>query len=164
MAEPQGWLASRRQGVAAVINSEFTRILELALEARREDEDRARSGSPRRHASDPQVQNAIEELLSSPAYVSAEKLARIYVEERASRPNEPQRDLDKFLAEELQLSPELDIEDLRRLRREFAACNHPDRVSPSQRLLATRRMSLVNALIDKALKDKAAAAGNGAKP
>ena len=66
------------------------------------------------------------------------------------------QELYRFLADELHLSPDLTVDQLRRLRREFAVSNHPDRVEPSERHRATRRMSLVNVLIDKALKEKMA--------
>lgn len=139
-----------------MIVTEFTRILETALAAKVLEADAEAALSHPSQSCDPQIQNAIEQLLNSPAYVSAAELARMYVEHRGADRQKSQHDLDQFLADELRLSPELSIEDLRQLRRDFATYNHPDRVSASERALATRRMSLVNALIDKALKEKAA--------
>jgi hypothetical protein len=83
--------------------------------------------------------------------VPVEKLAQVYSEDRTDA---PQQDLYEFIGDELQLNPSLTVEELKRLRREFAASNHPDRVDPSERQRATRRMTLVNVLIDKALKER----------
>jgi hypothetical protein len=139
---------------ATTSDNAFTRILEAALRARGEDGEAASAGHQHR-ASDPQVQQAIDDLLSSPAFVPVGKLAQLYSEDRTATGQVPQ-DLYRFLADELHLSPDLTVDELRRLRREFAAGNHPDRVDPAERLRATRRMSLVNVLIDKALKEKMA--------
>ena len=86
------------------------------------------------------------------------RLAQMYADDQSAKRLEKVRDLDQFLAEELSLSPDLTTEDLKRLRREFAICNHPDRVASGDRERATRRMTLVNVLIDKALKERAEAA------
>lgn len=56
--------------------------------------------------------------------------------------------------DELRLTSDLTADDLNRIRREFALQNHPDRVTPARRELATRRMTIANALIDEALKQK----------
>jgi hypothetical protein len=139
-------------------HAEFAQLLESALRARAEGDasaPRAADG----YTIDPRTQRAIEELLSSPAYVSVERLSQLYAEERSGRTPGKARDLDRFLAEELHLSPDLTVEDLHRLRREFAIYNHPDRVDASERDRATRRMALVNVLIDKALKERKVSAG-----
>lgn len=133
-------------------DSSFTKILEAALRARTDEEKQPCEDYPQRTA-DPQVQQAIDDLLSSPAFVPVEKLAQIYSEER---PGHAPLDLYRVLADELHLSPDLTVDELRKLRREFAVSNHPDRVDPAERQSATRRMSLVNVLIDKALKEKMA--------
>jgi hypothetical protein len=136
-------------------DAEFARILEMALRARIEDEQLPlERGRDWLRNADPNTRQAIEELLSSPAYMPVGKLAQLYSEEPASRAPERARELDRFLAEELRLSPDLSVEELRRLRREFAIYNHPDRVTASERELATRRMALVNVLIDRALREK----------
>ena len=134
---------------ATTSDNAFTRILEAALRARGDEGETPPAGHHR--ASDPQVQQAIDDLLSSPAFVPVEKLAQVYSEDRTDA---PQQDLYEFIGDELQLNPSLTVEELKRLRREFAASNHPDRVCPSERQRATRRMTLVNVLIDKALKER----------
>jgi hypothetical protein len=53
--------------------------------------------------------------------------------------------------EELALTDDLTPDCLNRIRREFALKNHPDRVPPRLRDLATQRMVAANALIDQAL-------------
>jgi hypothetical protein len=136
---------------ATTTGSSFTKVLEAALRARTDEIDPPRDGHQQR-TPDPQVQQAIDDLLSSPAFVPVGKLAQIYSEERAGQASPP--DLYRFLADELHLSPDLTVDELRKLRREFAVSNHPDRVDPAERQRATRRMSLVNVLIDKALKEK----------
>jgi hypothetical protein len=52
---------------------------------------------------------------------------------------------------DLGLSNAMTPEDLHRIRREFALKNHPDRVPPALRGLATMRMVAANTLIDQAL-------------
>jgi hypothetical protein len=136
---------------ATTTDDAFTKILEAALRTRADEAAPLRPGQEHR-ASDPQVQQAIDDLLSSPAFVPVEKLAQVYSEGRAAEA--PQQDLYEFIGDELQLNPNLSVEELKRLRREFAASNHPDRVDPSERQRATRRMTLVNVLIDKALKER----------
>lgn len=56
------------------------------------------------------------------------------------------------LARELGLRPGLDAKELTRLRRAFALKNHPDRLDPTLRDLATHRMTLANSLIDEAMQ------------
>lgn len=133
-------------------DSAFTEILDAALRART-DEDLSLHAGHQHRVPEPQVQQAIDDLLSSPAFVPVGKLAQIYSEDRGGL---PPHDLYRFLADELHLSPDLTIDELRKLRREFAVSNHPDRVDPAERQRATRRMSLVNVLIDKALKERMA--------
>lgn len=50
---------------------------------------------------------------------------------------------------ELGLDADLSEEDIAALRREFAFRNHPDRVAPELRELATRRMMIANDLMDR---------------
>jgi hypothetical protein len=61
------------------------------------------------------------------------------------------------IAEELGLSENLSKNDLHKLRREFARANHPDRLDPSQRDLATHRMTIANMLIDRELQQRSPA-------
>jgi hypothetical protein len=55
------------------------------------------------------------------------------------------------IARELRLSPGMSAAELAQIRRRFAARNHPDRVSAASRELASDRMKIANALIDRAL-------------
>jgi hypothetical protein len=66
----------------------------------------------------------------------------------------PQKSEDETIAEELGLRADLAIVDLRRIRRDFAKKNHPDRFEPAQRLGAARRMTIANMLIDARLKQR----------
>ncbi len=61
------------------------------------------------------------------------------------------------IAEELGLAHDLSPNELKQLRRAFARANHPDRLDPSQRDLATHRMTIANMLIDRELQQKASA-------
>jgi hypothetical protein len=56
------------------------------------------------------------------------------------------------LAAELGLRAGMPRAELRRLRRDFALKNHPDRVGPLRSETASRRMTIANALIDAALR------------
>ncbi|WP_156386801.1 hypothetical protein [Aureimonas sp. Leaf454] len=56
------------------------------------------------------------------------------------------------IARELGLSRFASVRALQRLRREFAARNHPDRWPPAFQDRANQRMMVANALIDSALK------------
>ena len=79
---------------------------------------------------------------------------------KASAPNaklpaaSAQKSEDEAIAEELGLRADLAIVDLRRIRRDFAKKNHPDRFEPAQRLGAARRMTIANMLIDARLKQR----------
>jgi hypothetical protein len=61
---------------------------------------------------------------------------------------------DEAISAELGLSADLATVDLRRIRRDFAKKNHPDRFEPARRTGAARRMSIANMLIDEQLKQK----------
>jgi hypothetical protein len=61
------------------------------------------------------------------------------------------------IAEELGLHEDLSMNELKRRRRAFARDNHPDRLDPSKRDLATRRMTIANMLIDRELRQKSSA-------
>jgi hypothetical protein len=65
-----------------------------------------------------------------------------------------QKDEDETIAAELGLRANLAIEDLRRIRRDFAKKNHPDRFQAAQRPGAARRMTIANMLIDAHLKQQ----------
>jgi hypothetical protein len=61
------------------------------------------------------------------------------------------------IAEELGLHQNLSASELKSLRRAFARENHPDRLHPSKREIATHRMTIANMLIDRELRQKPAA-------
>jgi hypothetical protein len=61
---------------------------------------------------------------------------------------------DEVIAAEMGLHADLARADLRKIRREFAKKNHPDRFEAPQRMSAARRMSIANMLIDEHLKKK----------
>lgn len=67
---------------------------------------------------------------------------------------EPPKTEDEAIAAELGLHADLATVDLRRIRRDFAKKNHPDRFEPARRMGAARRMSIANMLIDERLKQK----------
>lgn len=59
---------------------------------------------------------------------------------------------NESIAEELGLSACLGLIDLKRIRRDFARKNHPDRFEPARRSSAERRMSIANMLIDEQIR------------
>jgi len=61
---------------------------------------------------------------------------------------------DEAIARELGLRADLAVVELRRIRREFAKKNHPDRIEPALRVNAARRMTIANMLIDAQMKQK----------
>ena len=93
---------------------------------------------------------------------ATEALSRIYADERAHAAAPPPAACDReTIAKELRLDPQLTARELERIRREFALANHPDRVAPLDRDLATRRMTLANMLIDQALQERRSARARG---
>jgi hypothetical protein len=108
-----------------------------------------------------QVQYAFDSISSENVSAPMDRVARLYDE----TPPQTQQDQPKaanFKAngksvfDELGLRDDLSDAELRRIRRDFAVRNHPDRVPLAQRDEATKRMTLANVLIDRALKRKAA--------
>jgi hypothetical protein len=83
-----------------------------------------------------------------------EALSRIYADEESPAPSLPEDCEPDALARELGLAEDLTTREVERIRRSFALANHPDRVSADQRSLATRRMTVANMLIDKALAER----------
>lgn len=96
---------------------------------------------------------------------STTKLARRYEEPLAISPcpvtNRPDPAMAKPAGSTLTVenieravftNPGLNAHDLRRLRHDYALAHHPDRVPPCERENASRRMAIVNALIDRALR------------
>lgn len=70
----------------------------------------------------------------------------------AGPPPRARSDLE-IVTEELRLEAARSVADLRRIRRRYAMRNHPDRMPPTLREEASRRMTIANALIDSALKN-----------
>jgi hypothetical protein len=115
------------------------------------------------------ILDGIPELSDDHSYIPSQVLAKIYADARSQRsaaeespPPELEivadnRSEDEIVADALQLTPELTVDDLLRIRREYALANHPDRVAPSEREQATRRMTIANMLIDQAMRQKKAA-------
>jgi hypothetical protein len=62
------------------------------------------------------------------------------------------RSVEEAVAQELQLSDDLEPADLERIRRRFAYRNHPDRVGPAHKAPALQRMTVANVLVDQALE------------
>jgi hypothetical protein len=66
----------------------------------------------------------------------------------------PPKNEDEAIARELGLGADLAVVELRRIRREFAKKNHPDRIEPALRVNAARRMTIANMLIDAQVRQK----------
>ncbi len=66
----------------------------------------------------------------------------------------PVKSENEAIADELGLEPGLAIVDLKRIRRDFAKKNHPDRFEAARRPLAERRMSIANMLIDEQMRNR----------
>jgi hypothetical protein len=104
----------------------------------------------------------IPELQAHRSYIPAEILTRIYADAgspRIQQPNTPKTEHDT-VADELQLISDLSVDDLNRIRREYALANHPDLVAPAKRDQATRRMTIANMLIDQAIRQKQSGAAH----
>ncbi len=72
------------------------------------------------------------------------------------KPRAPKTE-EETMAEGLGWRADLAVVDLRRIRRDFAKKNHPDRFGAAQRVSAARRMTIANMLIDERLKGKSSA-------
>lgn len=87
-------------------------------------------------------------------YVAPASLARAYETDEV-KPNEREPDPPAEAAQKLKAAlaaREHSSQELQRMRRRFAALNHPDRVTEALRAEAVAAMSEVNAEIDRALK------------
>lgn len=60
---------------------------------------------------------------------------------------------------DLRIKPRHGIEDLRRIRKRFAAGNHPDRSPSAVRAACEQRMKIANAIIDEEIARRRSAAG-----
>jgi hypothetical protein len=90
----------------------------------------------------------------APSSPSAGAAARVYgdADLPAATTGEAPRCLEDTVAQELQLSEDLQPADLERIRRTFAYRHHPDRVGAAYKAQALQRMTVANVLIDQALK------------
>jgi hypothetical protein len=107
-----------------------------------------------------EILDSISELGEDHTYVPSQILGKIYADARGPRPPEPPpapeppKSEEEIVADALKIDPDLSIDDLLRIRREYALANHPDRVAPELREQATRRMTIANMLIDQALRER----------
>ena len=143
---------------------EFTDILEAI---QRLSDDAA--ATPAR-MSDQQLKEILDGIpeLGDHTYIPSQVLGKIYAEARSQRAPEPEapkpepeiaadeRPEHEIVADELGLSPGLSVDDLNRVRREYALANHPDRVAAPLREQATRRMTIANTVIDQAIRARKA--------
>ena len=118
------------------------------------------------HASD-RMQYVFDRITEAYSYVPTDRLTKAYSDvpfaspespPRSPKPPRPSRPLlseTEAITQELNLASARSIADIKRIRRNFALRNHPDRVPPSKREEATRRMIIANTLIDRALKELA---------
>lgn len=131
----------------------------LGPEGRGEDEERT---APRAEAPAQRAAPLFGDLFDTSGqerperrYVPLDRLARLYGEQQPDGVQPPWPADDAAIAAELRLGSARTGEDLRRLRRSFAMRNHPDRVPAWLRDEATRRMTIANALIDGAMRNRA---------
>jgi hypothetical protein len=103
--------------------------------------------------------DSVTELRGSGKYVAASSLAAAYKAEaeqaetpKAARAPRADRPPPVRRPQPIKLRPGLAVRDLKRMRRQFALANHPDRVPAEMREDAARVMAEANAAIDKALK------------
>jgi hypothetical protein len=94
------------------------------------------------------------ETLAAPLVDRAEALRRAYADEEPAALTLREDCDPDTLARELGLAEDLTTREIERIRRSFALANHPDRVQAFQRDLATRRMTVANMLIDRALAER----------
>lgn len=108
------------------------------------------------------IQYVFDRITEAHSYVPTDRLTKAYSDvpfvappPPPKEPQRPQLSEAEAVAQELNLAAARSIADIKRIRRNFALHNHPDRVSPSKREEATRRMIIANTLIDRALKESA---------
>jgi hypothetical protein len=106
------------------------------------------------------VQYAFDHIAQTHFYVPADRLNRLYgdtppvnpeAQRHPRKPSHPAKNEPALIAGELNLSSARSLSDLQRIRRNFARRNHPDSVPHEQREEATRRMTIANTLIDRAM-------------
>jgi hypothetical protein len=111
-----------------------------------------------------QIQYVFDRITETHSYVPTDRLTKAYGEVPFANPEPPPRPPNpprtqlseaEAVAQELNLASARSVAEIKRSRRNFALRNHPDRVSPAKREEATRRMTIANTLIDRALKERA---------
>jgi len=130
------WKVAQRAGFPVVLE---------AIRQAAEDENAGRASLDRACG---RLYAALGDLASTPAGAPA----ALY-NDAAHSPEDDDFDIPglETVPAELALTNDLTPDGLHRIRREFARKNHPDRVPPRLRELATQRMVAANALIDQAL-------------
>lgn len=121
------------------------------------------------------VSGAASQPRAEPAYMPSDAVSKMYASNVESygepavavaveaRPARPVPSIFKpstkpeSIARELRLRPHHSIDELLTIRRKFALRNHPDRVAPDARDVATIRMSIANRLIDDAVEARSLA-------
>jgi hypothetical protein len=99
----------------------------------------------------------VEERLPSPDEPPGEAAPSLAIPVELAAPTPASKTEEEAISNELGLSADFAVVDLKRIRREFAKKNHPDRCHPGQRVEAARRMTIANMLIDERLKGKSLA-------
>lgn len=131
----------------------FSRVLDEIKGQRREA-----PAAPVRRPANPAIQMQFVE--ADPQPLSRDELQGLYGDDtpseadRVRAPRTTSTDAAD-IARELAISATHNHDDLHRLRRLFALDNHPDRLDPQYRDIATRRMMIANRLIDEALTRRA---------
>ena len=93
-------------------------------------------------------------IVQAPCTASLNHISRLYATSVMTGPrgaSEKETSLDDPIP---RLSPEMTEAELISIRRAFALRNHPDRVPHHLRARADRKMAMVNALVDKAIRGK----------
>ncbi len=132
----------------AKINDPQTHVFEQILDEVRENNDFFASS-----ASDG-FRRAAWSAVNFPdaVYVDAARVRQVYAPDAPARA-EPPKKPKRSVAEELQLTPDLSVEEINRRRRSFARENHPDHCCEHERAQAEERMASANAMIDHALTE-----------
>jgi len=97
---------------------------------------------------------SLGDIATASGYVAATSLANAYGAELAPQSAQPERPADAAAKLKAALGSRAHTtDDLKRLRRRFAAVNHPDRVPSELREEAVAAMAEINAAIDRALRE-----------
>ena len=145
-------------GVKPLRLASFRAILEDLGDAARDDPRAGQNSTADAASGHPARLEQFGSLLSAMArgswsFVSPGRLSHLYAEAGGAMAAEAPAAISEaeIVAGELGLRPRLTARELRRIRRKFAAANHPDRAPTFLRERATQRMIIANTLIDQAL-------------